>query len=336
MPTEYNMSLTSDLVDIIKCQFDKAGICYEDDMDVCDLAVRYLEMLNRRVVPIPRRVHFSEEINDSLEKLVHEPNAEQREKTLEARRTVFYIRDLLLKGSNVTRFLSKGVNNVKRQDKLLWDFGMHHFHLNRALEPSGDFVERSDYLLFGIITDADAYFVDIRPHHDDQGLEWVRQDLLGIVHSNWPELTNSHVLYGVSGDIVTDEQKKELRRKNINHIPNLGEQAVAPLNWGTNLAGDSTFCRIWGNKLLWEIKRHEDYFYRQPSELRAGLERKGIELPGDMEFQLVLLDSMNPPPELVALLTADDCLSRDLCRMGFAIVEATKRLPIVVSLIDQP
>ena len=33
------MSLTSDLVGIIKCQFDKAGIRYEDDMDVCDLVL---------------------------------------------------------------------------------------------------------------------------------------------------------------------------------------------------------------------------------------------------------------------------------------------------------
>ena len=293
-------------------------------------------MLNRRVVPIPRRVHFSEEINDSLEKLLHEPNAEQREKTLEARCAVFYIRDLLLKGSNVTRFLSKSVKKVNSQDKLLWDFGMHHFHLKRALEPRGNFVERSDYLLFAIISDEDAYFVDVRPHRDPQRLEWVRQNLLGIVHSNWPILTNPQVLNGVNGDIVSDKEKKELRKKNINHIPKLGKQAVAPLGFGINGAGNSIFCQIWGDKLLYEIKRHEEYFYRQPSELRAELKSKRIEFSGDMEFQLVLVDSLNPQAELVAQLITDPCLSNDLFQMGFMIVEKTTRMPIMVSFEERP
>ena len=212
---------------------------------------------------------------------------------------------------------------------------MHHFHLSRKLDKSG-FVERSDYLLFAVVADTEVFFVDVRMHRDPEDLLWVRQDLLNIVHSNWPELTDARVLHGVSGNTLKDEEKRELRRKNINHIPNLGEQAVAPLGWGTNSAGGSTFCRVWGDKLLHEIEQHEKYFYRQPSELRAELEGKGIELPGDMEFQLVLLDSLNPPAELVESLREDHCLSRDLCRMGFAIVEATRRLPIVVSLVDQP
>ena len=205
------MSFTADLVDIIKHQFDKVGICYEDDMEVCDLASCYLQMLNRRVVPMPRQVHFSDEINDTLEKLLRECDAEKRIKKLEGRRTVSYIRDLLLKGSDVTQFLSRGINDLMSQDKLLWDYGMHHFHLNRALEPNGNFVKRSDYLLLAIITDEDAYFVDVRPHRDRQRLEWVRQDLLRIVHSNWPELTSSQVLPGVKGDTVTDAEKKNLR-----------------------------------------------------------------------------------------------------------------------------
>ena len=330
------MSFTADLVDIIKNQFDQAEICYEDDLDACDLATCYLEMLIRRVVPMSRRVHLSDEISDTLGKLIQEPKAGQREKALEAWHTVFYIGNQLQKGSNVTRFLSKGINELTSQDKLLWDFGMHHFHLNRALETNGNFVKRSDYLLFAIITDADAYFVDVRPHHDRQGLEWVRQNLLRIIHSNWPELTSSQVLPCVKGDTVTDPEKKNLRNNNINHVPNLGEHAIAPLGWGTNLAGDSTFCRIWGDKLLCEIKRHDEYFYRQPLELRADLEGKGIKYSCDMEFQLVLLDSLNPPDEVVALLTADHCLSKELCQMGFMVVEKSKRVPIVVSLRNQP
>ena len=52
------MSFKSDLADIIKQQFNNVGIRYEDNVDVCGLAARYLEMLNRRIVPTARRGIF--------------------------------------------------------------------------------------------------------------------------------------------------------------------------------------------------------------------------------------------------------------------------------------
>ena len=330
------MNFTSDLTDIIKQQFDKVGISYDNSLDVHDLTARYLEMLNRRVIPTPRKVHFSDEIHDSLGKLAHEPDEEQKGKALEAWRTVFYIRYLLVEGENVTRFLSKGVNDSKSQDKMLWDFGMHHFHLDRTLEPSGDFVERSDYLLLAIITGADAYFVDVRPHRDPQRLEWVRQDLLNIVHSNWPELIEANILRGIrGGGALTDEELKELRRKNINHAAEFGNDVIFSLGGGMMTDGSSTLCRLRAIKLFDEIERHQSFFEGQPAELRSGLETKGIEIAGKMEFELVLLESLNPPAEVVDLLSAEQCLSRELCRMGFVIVEKTTRVPIVVSLKEE-
>ena len=207
---------------------------------------------------------------------------------------------------------------------------MHHFHLSKKVEASG-FVKRSDYLLFAIITQENAYFVDVRPHRDPQSLGWVRQELLKIVHSNWPELIESNVLRGVTGDVLTDEQKKELRRKNINHVAELGGNAVAPLGGGQMGDGSSLACRWLAQKLLHEIGRHQAYFDTQPSDLRSALEDKGLEKAGEMEFELVLLDGLNPSDELIDSLREDQCLSRDLCQVGFAVVERTTRLPIVVS-----
>ena len=329
------MNFESDLEHIIKRQFDEHGICYEDNIDVRCLSVRYLEMLNRRIVPIPREVLFSEEIHDSLGKLTREIEVKQREKAAEAWGAVFLIRYLLTEGKNVNCFLSTRIDSAtgkKSRDGLLWDFGMHHFHLSKALEPSGDFVKRSDYLLFAIITQEHAYFVDVRPHRDPQNLGWVRQELLEIVHLNWPELIESNVLRGVKGNVLTDEQKKELRRKNINYAAELGGNAVAPLGGGMMIDGSSALCRWWAAKLMHEIRRHQAYFDPQPSDLRSALEDKGLEKSGEMEFDLVLLDGLNPSDELIDSLREDQCLSRDLFQMGFAVVERTTRSPIVVSL----
>ena len=331
------MALKSDLAHIIKEQFDESGIIYDESLDVCSLAARYFEILLRRIIPMPRKVHFSQEIHDSLGKLRQEADAEHREQAADAWGAVFLIRHLLAEGGNVTRFLSKKVNCLtgnKSRDGLLWDFGLHHFHLSKEVDKSG-FAERSGYLLFAIVTQEDAYFVDVRLHPQDD-LEWVLQDLLRIAHLNWPELVESKVLRGAKGTVLTDEEIQELRRKNCNHVAQLEDNAIAPIGGGTMADGSSVLCRLQALKLMQEIKQHQLYFDSQPAELLSRLEAKGMEIAGKMEFELVLLDSTNQSAEVIASLTADRWLSSALCRMGFMIVEGTSRLPIVVSFEDQP
>ena len=326
------MSFESDLIEIIKRQLSMENIHYKDNGEARYFAARYCEMRIRRIVPMPRMVHFSDEINDSLGKLFKETNTKEKNKALEAWKAVFLIRDLFVKGKSVTQFLSKRVMQSfnKKTDGLLLDFGMHHFHLSRELEEPG-FVKRSDYLLFAIITDADAYFVDVRPHRDPERLEWVRQDLLSILHSNWPELLESYVLQGQMGDVLTDEQKKELRRKKINHVTQLGDSAISPIGGGVMRDGSSTWCQVWGDRLLHEINQHQSYLDSQPIVLRSQLQAKEKRIVGKMEFQLVLLDNLKLSSEQIDSLRKGQFLSR----MGFAIVETTTRLPIVVLFEDQ-
>lgn len=335
------MSFESDLATIIKQQFDQAGICYDSGLNVCSLAARYLEMVNRRIVPTPRSVHFSQEIHDSLGDLKRKVDPDQKKKADEAWTAVFLIRYLLTEGKNVNGFLHKGINYAKgkrSRDGLLWDYGMHHFHLSKESESSG-FVKRSDYLLFAVVTQEDAYFVDVRRHpdpNDPNDVGWVEQDLLKIVHSNWPNLIGSNILRGVKGDVLTDKEKKELRRKNVNHIAAIDGNAIAPLGGGTAFDGSSIRCRWFAMQLLHEVKRHQLFFDSHPKDLRSALGGNGVKIAGKMEFELVLLDDLNLSDELMDLLRKDQCLSRDLCQMGFAIVEATTRLPIAVSLEEQP
>ena len=330
------MNLKSDLTKIIKQQFDRLEISYDDDQDVCNLAAHYLEMLNRRVVPSPRHVHFSEEIHDSLGNLRRKADIEQQERMVDAWEAVFFIRYLLTKGLNVNGFLSKRIDSAtgkRSRDGLLWDYGMHHFHLSKKFEGSG-FAERSDYLLYAVITEESVYFVDVRPHPKPHDLGWVRQNLLNIVCRNWPELIAPHILRGVKGTVLTDEEKANLRRKNCNLVPEIGGNAIWPLGGGIASDGSSVACRLLADRLLHEIERHQDCFDTQPSDLRSALENKGIARDRDMEFELVLLDTLNPSYELISSLTTDQCLSRELCKMGFVVVERTTRSPIVVSFAE--
>ncbi|MDE3260306.1 MAG: hypothetical protein OYM47_20920 [Gemmatimonadota bacterium] len=327
------MNFKRDLINIVKHYFATEDISFVDKGDTSDFAARYCEMRIRRIDPRPRDVHFSREIHDSLGKLVHESDKEQSDLAIEAWHTVFYLRQLFVSGGRVQPNLSRCVENATTKDGLLWDYGMHHFHLCRNIEKSG-FVKRSKYLLFAIVADTEVFFVDVRMHTDPEKLQWVRQSLLRIVNENWPALTNSRVLHGVSGSTLTDEEIRVLRDKNANHITNLGGQAVAPLGWGTNSRGGSIFCRVWGHKLVHEIEQHERYFYCQQDELRAKLKTAGNDLSGDTDFELVPLDSLNLSNEVTEILKRADCLSADLSKMGFAIVAAKTKTPIVVTLTE--
>ena len=283
----------------------------------------------RRIEPAPRDVHFSNELNYTLGGLVHETESRERGKALEAWNTVFRLWRLFTSGGDLTPYLSRGIKDATSRDGLLWDYGMHHFHLSSGVEDSG-FVRRSDYLLFAIVANYDAFFVDVIKHRDPENLQWVRQDLLKIVDTNWPEITNAHALLGVHGSTLADEQKKELRRKNVNSVADLSGVAVAPLGWGTMVNGHSRLCRVWADKLLHEIERHERVLKRQLEELQTTLAENGVTANGAIDYRLALLDSIDASPECVERLQQGNHSSRGIYKMGFAIVESTSGNPVTI------
>lgn len=315
------MNFQSDLEHILKQQFDEHNISYKETWDVNSLAAHYFEMLQRRIAPMPRRVHLSEEILDSLGRLSRQADLQQHKEAAEAWGVVFDISYLLKVGENVNAFLSKNITRAASLDGLLWDFGMHHFHLSKKVKQSG-FIKRSDYLLFAIVTQDNVYCVDVRPHPQQGDLGWVRQDLLIIVYANWPELIKAKILRGVEAPILTDEDKQELRRKNTNSVTQIGDNAIAPLGGGMTTAGTSVLCQMHANWFLRELQRYQSYLETQPAEIKAAIQEKCINIVGDMEFELILLRSLGLSDERV------QSLSGSLHETGFGILEVTTRTVI--------
>lgn len=331
------MNFEGDLTRIFRSQFDWLGISYDPGLDFGELVVRYLEMVNRRISEVPRKVRLSEEIHSSLGRLsaTDSDAPEERNKKSEAWRAVFFLRHRFESGKNVNGFLSKGIEYAtgrRSKDGLLWDFGMHHLHLSMELTQSG-FVERSDYLLFVIVTDESAYFVDVRPHRDPQGLVWVRQDLLKIVESNWPELIEPNVLKGIlPGTPVSDDERKALRKSNMVSAMEVNGAVAVPLGGGTTMDGSSLTCRVRAMQLLHEVRRHQELFESHASEIASRLKEHGIDCSGKPELRMALLESLELDANVVASLKSDDCLSKNLCHMGFVVVEGETRKPVTIFL----
>ena len=324
------MNLCNDLKNIVRTYLSEKSISYKDEDNAEDLAALYCEMRIRHIGPAPRSVHFSSELHNTLGSLPNETDPQEREKALDAWGTVFRLRYVFTNGGDLAPYLSGGIKDARSPDGLLWDYGMHHFHLSSSVGKSG-FVRRSDYLLFAIVTHDHAFFVDVRKHRDPQNLQWVRQDLLTVVHANWPEITSMFALHGVDGSTLTDEQKKELRGKNINTVHDFYEYATAPLGGGTTGDGGSVWCRMWADRLLSEIERHEAILVTQPDEVRAALEAKGLAAGGVMDFRLVPLDNIDASPEIVEHLQEGNHSSGRLYALGLGIVEAASGCPVVIA-----
>lgn len=321
------MNFHRDLVDIVRSYFLEKGISYDEADKVEDLAARYCEMRIRNIVPVPRQVHFSKEIHRTLGDLA---NGTEGQGDRVAWNTVFRLRLLFTNGEDLTPYLSKNIKDASSTDGLLWDYGMHHFHLGSAVEESG-FIQRSDYLLFAIVSDHDAFFVDVRKHSDRHNLQWVRQDLLKTVDANWPELSNYHALRGIHGSTLTDEEKKELRRKNIISVVALNGKAIAPLGWGSMLDGSSAWCRAWADLLLTEMEWHEETLKGPVIEPIAAVTEKIKPASHSMAYRLVLLDSIDASPECAEQLLQGDHLTKGLYAKGFAIEEVTSGHPVTIT-----
>ena len=64
--------------------------------------------------------------------------------------------------------------------------------------------------------------------------------------------------------------------------------------------------------------------------IAADMQARGIDEEPGLEFELVFLEDLAPTPELLAKLTAEKCISRNLCRRGLAIVDKRTKSPIVI------
>ena len=214
---------------------------------------------------------------------------------------------------------------------------MHHFHLGSEMEVDG-FVKRSDHLIFAIVGSQDAYFVDVRPHPPPRSVEWARQELLRIAYLNWPQLIEGSVLHGVLPATVADAEIHQLRQNNLNAIIDIDidididGKAIAPLLGGMLGDGSSLLCTLRASKLLGDLRHHEQLLANDDirQAVVRNLRAQGLD-PGPMPgFELVFLESLSPFSELIAALTADGCVSRNLCRTGFAVIERRTRSPIVL------
>lgn len=145
------------------------------------------------------------------------------------------IESKLTKGELLRPFQSRQLKKLKTKDGLLFDWGIYHLHLGTEIQSDG-FIERTGPLLYLIIDDFNAYFIDVLNHG-----EWTNQELLRIIHRNWPQTIESSRIKG-KGIVgleknFSDEEINQLRRANVNVLIEI-EPGVIYIGPGGGVAGN--------------------------------------------------------------------------------------------------
>lgn len=211
-----------DWAEILRDRLDRAGHPAAPSDDLRLLARKYFNLQKRRIEARPREVKHSRDFHcpDDLLPII--------DQIAEASRA----------GHDLWPYLSRSIADSEYNDALLNDWEIHHFHLGAQIESDGfvaRFMNQGDPLLFARVTAEYLLLIDTARHGD-----WGNQQLIEILHSNWPEVLADRVLPRVR-DLpchLTDSGIKRLRTAGIGTIVEVSDGTVyGPIGSGSMTSG---------------------------------------------------------------------------------------------------
>lgn len=203
MQYEIDMDLCADYSELVKNWMKCQGI--QSDKDGEDLWYDFFNLQKKSVRPQKRTVHYSKEfvcpseVKLGLKLLVHK----------------------FENGDDVSLHLSKDASSQSKFDGLLYDWGIYHFHLGETINNQTGRIKRTGPVLFAKIDNENVYCINIYSHGKNVQQPWTKQNLLKIIHNNWPQtiakwkLPDGIELYPENITPPTDSQYASLRKSGI-------------------------------------------------------------------------------------------------------------------------
>lgn len=195
----------------------------------------------------------------------------------------------LRSGQDVFPHLSTRIKSLDYDDYMLNDWDIYHLHLGTSSRSDG-FIERTNELLLAWIDPNNAYLIGIYP----PGC-WTLQELLKIIHNNWPDSIGPYRMNGVIGMAYTftDSQIGQLRRANLNTMYEVAPGVVyGQLGGGYTASGDSTEvvrrC-IYYNRL---VKSFEKSIEENEGTIIEEMRKSGMDIPEELHFRLEDCDGL--------------------------------------------
>lgn len=117
----------------------------------------------------------------------------------------------MLNGDNINPHLSRINKHVDRQDMMLYEWGIYHFHLGPTIEEDG-YIQRTGNVLYAYIDGNKIYYIGVYPHG-----KWSDKDLIEKIHTNFPEAIAVYKLQNAALEVdINSQERKQLRDAHIN------------------------------------------------------------------------------------------------------------------------
>lgn len=206
MSVTINENLNADLSRIMREELNSAGFDTSSISDK-DIPIKYFTVSLRTIKKKPRTVVKATGFTCPTD----------------LQEGLALLEDKIINGESLFRHQSKSVNKLSTEDKLLYCWSIHHFHLGTTTDASG-FITRTGPVLFAFVTDDTVYMIDVKLHG-----AWSDTSLLQTIHDNWPGLIEAWKVEGKPTIHLESPDIASLRKSNIN--------AIVKLNDGTSYTG---------------------------------------------------------------------------------------------------
>lgn len=225
-------------------EFDRLSISHDIDINSPNFAnnafLHWTNFLRKRIEPHSRRVVMSTELKS---KMLNTDFAS------EAKLVNSFI-SKMENGEDINGHLSKGIFKADKYDYILNHWNIHHLHLSEieAHNEKEMSKNRSSWLLFFIINDDTAYFLDIKKHPRGSGFTTI--EFLKIAdNNNWLEMCGAQLCEGLTPDAIepkiqSDDDIFMCYKNNINIILEINQRVYSFL--GTSCSGN-----VIDDSLLW-------------------------------------------------------------------------------------
>lgn len=225
-------------------------------LNIDKLLELYIYLQKRMITPIKRNVILS---NELIYKITH------KEINNDLINVINIIKMEFENGIDVNPRLSKSLEQISFNDKLLNDWNIYHLHLsNHKNNKEYYFYDRTSQLLFIYLTNSTAYFLDICDEHKNNPVIFSQQKLLKIIDDNWHDLLSKYCLNEiVSVDVKDDLNRAIARDKNTFYFETINGKVYLPPGGGLTSAGTSQRCLKITDDIINEIKTILYYYLKK-------------------------------------------------------------------------
>ncbi|QYF82346.1 hypothetical protein KY492_25975 [Brevibacterium sp. PAMC21349] len=270
------MDLLEDLNNILQIEFKKLGY-QTQKKDTHDLLTALFNLQDKTVSIMRRSVHISNELRA---KEIEKPYNDYLKQ----------IRNKFKNGKDINPHLSTMSVKPLKKDLLLYDWGIHHLHLNNKLNDKG-FIERSDYILFFVLKEDNVYFIDVTKHKLEDRTEFSQQHLLGIVKRNWAHLLEPFKAKGFPGlsEKIDDKSHSLLRNSGVATLVEVDGEVFGLIGGGISTAKTNITHTRKTQEIFRSLRSLEDNLRKRQKSLKELTSE--FKIPSiEADFKLILED----------------------------------------------